>query len=321
MDWTLYLAPFKNYLKLERGLSPNSVEAYLRDIRKLIDYCQLKQLSLSPAELTPAHLREFLAYLAELGVADASRARILSGIKGFYRFLMTENIIQENPVGLVEGPRMSKKIPDVLSVEEVDAIIAVIDHSRPKGTRDRALIEVLYSSGLRVSELINLKISNLYLDIGFIKIIGKSNRERFVPIGRSAQHYLKIYLEYIRKNIPIKSEYEDYVFLNRNGTPLSRIMVFMIVKELGQKAGLRKNISPHTFRHSFATHLIEGGADLRAVQEMLGHESITTTEIYTHLDRDYLRQVLTDFHPRAAAKPPTEAPPSPNIAEDKLGED
>ena len=299
MDWNIYLKQFRHYLKIERGLSAHSIEAYLRDVHKLLEFFTLHQLSLSPQKVEINHITDCLKYLNELGIAETSQARILSGIKAFFKFLSLEEVIPIDPTALVESPRLGKKIPDVLSVAEIDKILAVIDLSRPDMARNRAMLEVLYSCGLRVSELTHLKISHLYLGISFIKIIGKGNKERFVPIGEDAIKYLRIYLEEIRPDIPIKDKHEDYVFLNRRGSRISRVMVFMIVKDLTLKAGINKKVSPHTFRHSFATHLVEGGADLRAVQEMLGHESIATTEIYAHIDKEYLRQTLLDFHPRS----------------------
>jgi integrase/recombinase XerD len=256
-------------------------------------------LNLQPAEVKKDHIKKFLAYLAKLGIAATSQARILSGIKAFYKYLMLEEIIDRDPSVEVHTPRIDRKIPDVLSLQEIENLLAVIDLSTPEGARNRAMIEVLYSSGLRVTELIELKISNLYLDIGFLRIIGKANKERFVPIGREAAHYLTTYIEDIRSNVPIKPNNEDFVFLNRRGTKISRVMVFMIIKDIAGQASINKNISPHTFRHSFATHLILGGANIKAVQEMLGHENITTTEIYKHLDQDTLRQTLLEFHPRS----------------------
>lgn len=298
-DWEIHLKGFKDYLRLERGLSDNSWQAYLADVKKMIQYLEIAQLSILPQQLKLEDFTAFLAYLNELGVAEASQARILSGLKGFFKYLVVEEIINQSPIELVETPRLSRKLPDVLSLEEIECMLSVIDLSKAEGTRNRAMLEVLYSSGLRVSELINLKISNLYLNIDFLKILGKGNKERFVPIGQDAKKYLQLYLNLIRCHLSIKTGKEDFIFLNRRGSPLSRVMVFMIVKEITALAGIKKNVSPHTFRHSFATHLIERGADLRAVQAMLGHESITTTEIYTHLDRDYLRQTIKDFHPRS----------------------
>lgn len=298
-DWDVLIAHFKNYLKLEKSLSGNSVDAYLRDIQKLREYFSLKEIQVHPKGVISPQITDFLVYLNLLGIAESSQARVLSGIKSFYKFLLLEELISEDPTALIEPPKLSKKLPEVLSVPEIDLLLSCIDLSTPEGARNRAMIEVLYSSGLRVSELIHLKLSDIYLEIGFIKITGKGNKERFVPLGGQAKKFLLIYIREIRKTIPVKAKNEDFVFLNRRGSKLSRIMVFMIIKELAQLAGIKKNISPHTFRHSFATHLIEGGADLRAVQEMLGHESITTTEIYTHLDKDYLRQTIQEFHPRS----------------------
>ncbi len=299
MDWHIYLQQFKNYLSIERGLAPNSVEAYLRDVDKLLQFFEIQETHPLPSKVQAKHINHFLQYLGALGVAETSQARILSGVKAFFKFLLLENVITQDPAYLIEAPRLGKKLPDILHLDEIEKMLAALDLSRPDGARNRAMLEILYSCGLRVSELIHLKISNLYLDIGFLKIVGKGNKERFVPIGRDAVRYLKIYLEHIRPDYPIKPKQEDYVFLNRRGSRISRIMVFMIVKDLAAQAGISKKVSPHTFRHSFATHLVEGGADLRAVQEMLGHESITTTEIYTHLDREYLRQTIVDFHPRS----------------------
>lgn len=299
MDWRVYLLQFKNYLRLERGLSENSVQAYLRDVDKLRQFVYLMGQSKSPAQIKMSFIRNFLKYLNELGVAETSQARILSGLKAFFRFLLLEELIEQDPSELIESPRLGRKLPDVLSYEEIEQILLVIDLSKAEGARNRAMLEVLYSSGLRVSELIGLKISNLFLNQGFLKILGKGNKERFVPIGREASKYVQIYLAHIRPTVPVKPKQEDFVFLNRRGSHLSRVMVFKIIKELVLLAGISKNVSPHTFRHSFATHLVEGGADLRAVQEMLGHESITTTEIYTHLDSTYLQQTIREYHPRS----------------------
>jgi len=253
-------------------------------------------------KVTAKHLQEFLQYINELGMSAHSQARILSGIKGFYKYLLFEELVEKDPTDLIEGPKLGRKLPDTLSYVEIEKLFQAIDQSKPEGGRNRAMLEVLYSSGLRVSELVELRLNNVYADIGFLRVIGKGNKERLVPIGRDALKYLKIHIDEIRGRTPHKPPqkgFESYVFLNRNGKKLSREMIFMIIKDLALQIGLNKSISPHTFRHSFATHLIEGGADLRAVQEMLGHESITTTEIYTHLDRDYLRQVIQEFHPRS----------------------
>lgn len=303
MMWELNIKHFSNYLKLERSLSDNSIEAYEHDVALLHQFVKLKHPQLtSPAKVTAKDLQGFLEYLNELGMSAHSQARILSGIKGFYKYLLFEETIDKDPTALLEGPKLGRKLPDTLSYPEIEKLLQAIDHSKPEGGRNRAMLEVLYSSGLRVSELVDLKLNNVYNDIGFLRVIGKGNKERLVPMGRDAIKHLKLYTEQIRGKLPHKPPqkgFEAYVFLNRNGRKLTREMIFMIIKDLAGQIGLNKNISPHTFRHSFATHLIEGGADLRAVQEMLGHESITTTEIYTHLDRDYLRQVIQEFHPRS----------------------
>jgi integrase/recombinase XerD len=300
--WALQIKQFENYLKLERSLSANSIEAYVHDVEMLRQYASMNLKDVSPMKITSKHLQGFLEYINELGMSAHSQARILSGIKGFYKYLLFEEIIEKDPTALIEGPKLGRKLPDTLSFVEIEKLLAAIDQSKPEGGRNRAMIEILYSSGLRVSELVELKLNNVYFDVGFLRVIGKGNKERLVPIGRDALKYVKIYIEEIRGKPPHKvaqKGFESHVFLNRNGKKLTREMIFMIIKDLALQIGLNKNISPHTFRHSFATHLIEGGADLRAVQEMLGHESITTTEIYTHLDRDYLRQVIQEFHPRS----------------------
>jgi len=253
----------------------------------------------SPITCTTKHLQGFLEYVNELGMSAYSQARILSGVKGFYKYLLFEELLEKDPTELLEGPKIGRKLPDTLSYPEIEKLLNAIDLSKPEGGRNRAMLEVLYSSGLRVTELVGLKLNHIYFDVGFLRVIGKGNKERLVPIGRDALKFLKIYIEEIRVNIPVQKGFEADVFLNRRGKRLTRVTVFTVIKELAKIIGLKKTISPHTFRHSFATHLIEGGADLRAVQEMLGHESITTTEIYTHLDRDYLRQVITEFHPRS----------------------
>jgi len=273
--------------------------AYLRDVRKLEQFFEFKKKNLPPGAVTTQHLKDFLEYLNELGMSAYSQARIISGLRGFFNYLLGEELIQTDPSELIEGPRLGRKLPDTLDYHEIEKILSSIDLSSPEGTRNRAMLEVLYSSGLRVSELVGLKRASIYADIGFLRVIGKGNKERLVPIGKEALKYLNLYLEHVRPQQKIQEGSESFVFLNRRGRPLSRVMVFTIIKNLVAKAGIRKTVSPHTFRHSFATHLIEGGADLRAVQEMLGHESITTTEIYTHLDRDYLKQVIREFHPRS----------------------
>ncbi|MCZ8021827.1 MAG: site-specific tyrosine recombinase XerD [Cyclobacteriaceae bacterium] len=298
----IYLKQFVTFLKLERSLSDNSIQAYERDVEKLLQYKGIIQSKTSIANWDGKQLQQFLQYLAELGLSAYSQARILSGIKSFYKFLVTEDIIKQDPTVLLEGPKLGRKLPDTLSLEEIDALLQAIDLSTPEGQRNKAILEVLYSCGLRVSECVELKTGNLYLEemgVGFVKVVGKGNKERLVPIGKEASKYVRIYIEQIRNGMPIQKGFENHLFLNRRGKKLTRAMIFTIIKNLAAKAGIKKNISPHTFRHSFATHLVEGGADLRAVQEMLGHESITTTEIYTHLDRDYLRSVVQEFHPRS----------------------
>jgi integrase/recombinase XerD len=302
MSWDLQIRQFENYLKLERSLSHNSIEAYLRDVEKLKQFVEMKHLKASPLQIRSKHLQQFLEYINELGMSAHSQARILSGIKAFYKYLLFEELIQDDPTALIEGPKLGRKLPDTLAYHEIEKLLEAIDLSTPEGARNRAMLEVLYSSGLRVSELTDLKLSNVYFDSGFLRVVGKGNKERLVPIGRDAMKFLKIYLDEVRGKPPHKPPqkgFDSFVFLNRHGKKLTRVMVFTIIKNTTRAIGLKKNVSPHTFRHSFATHLIEGGADLRAVQEMLGHESITTTEIYTHLDRDYLKQVIQEFHPRS----------------------
>jgi len=299
MNWNDNIKHYENYLKLECSLSSNSIEAYLRDIIKLRQFIEISNPELLPDQVESSHLREFLQYLNEFGLSPYSQARIISGLKSFFKYLMFEETITKDPASLLEGPKLGRKLPDTLNLPEIEKLLEAIDLSTPEGARNRAILEVLYSSGLRVSELINLKISNIYFDIGFLRIMGKGNKERLVPIGTDAQKYIKSYIQEIRVHQPVKPGEENFVFLNRRGSHLTRVMIFTIIKNLAKKINLKKNISPHTFRHSFATHLVEGGADLRAVQEMLGHESITTTEIYTHLDRDYLKQVIQEFHPRS----------------------
>jgi integrase/recombinase XerD len=298
-NWESHIKQFGTYLKLERSLSTNSIEAYVRDVEKLAQFCFQNYAGISPLAITGKHLQAFLQFINELGMSAFSQARILSGIKAFYKYLLFEELIEKDPTILIEGPKLGRKLPDTLEYDEIVKIFDAIDLSAAEGARNRAMLEVLYSSGLRVSELVDLKLANIYFDIGFLRVIGKGNKERLVPVGRDAMKYLKIYMEEVRGHVPVQKGFESYVFLNRRGKKLTRVMIFLIIKSLAAKIRLHKTISPHTFRHSFATHLIEGGADLRAVQEMLGHESITTTEIYTHLDRDYLRQVIQEFHPRS----------------------
>ncbi len=295
--WDAYKKGFKAWLRLEKSLSDNSVEAYLHDVEKLTEYLQTINCLKSPADIELPQLQQFVKWIGELGMTATSQARIISGIRGFYKFCLVEQITNTDPSALLEAPKTRRKLPDTLSFEEIENMIAQLDQSTPEGGRNKAIMETMYSCGLRVSEVTNLKISCLYLDVGFIRVIGKGDKERLVPIGRDAVKYIRIYKDNIRVHETIQPGYEDFLFLNNRGKPLSRVMIFYIIKKMAQKAGVTKNISPHTFRHSFATHLVEGGADLRAVQEMLGHESITTTEIYTHLDRDFLRDTLRRFHP------------------------
>lgn len=295
----LRIKQFENHLRLERALADNSIQAYIRDIKKFIAFLEIEHLDQPFEEISTETIEYFLRWLTELGLAESSQSRILSALKTFYRFLNDEEITENNPVFLLSSPNLGRKLPTVLSFEEIEKLTDSIDLSTPEGTRNRAILEVLYGSGLRVSELINLKLSNCYFELDMLKITGKGNKERLVPINREAKHYVELYLNTIRHFQKIQQGNQDFVFLNRRGKALSRVMIFMIVKNAAQEAGIQKNISPHTFRHSFATHLIEGGADLRAVQELLGHESILTTEIYTHLDMTFLQETIQNFHPRS----------------------
>ena len=295
--WKAYKKGFKAWLQLEKSLSDNSVEAYLHDIEKLTLFLVQQKEERNPSDLTLKDLENFVQWINELGMTVSSQARIISGLRSFYKYCMLEQICTIDPTLLLEAPKMQRKLPDILSFSEIEQIIGAIDHSKAEGGRNRAILETMYSCGLRVSEVVNLRLSNLFMDVGFIKVTGKGDKERLVPIGRDAIKCINIYRNNIRTQLTIKPGEEDIVFLNRRGHRLSRVMIFLILKELVKIAGIQKNISPHTFRHSFATHLVEGGADLRAVQEMLGHESITTTEIYTHLDREFLRNTLEQFHP------------------------
>lgn len=300
--WEPYKNGFKAHLQLERSLSDATVGAYLADLDKFTQFLSLHDPASGPSSIEPAHLQDFVKWIAELGMTATSQSRIMSGLRSFFRYCMTEQVVQADPTELIDTPRLKRALPDVLTFEEIEAMMGMIDHSKPEGIRNRAIIETMYSCGLRVSEVCNLLLRFLFLDVGFIRVIGKGDKERLVPIGSDAVRHLRIYLEHTRlKQEPIPGN-EENVFLNRRGSRLSRVMIFMIVKDLAEKAGIRKDISPHTLRHSFATHLVEGGADLRAVQEMLGHESITTTEIYTHLDREYLRETIHRFHPAYRSK-------------------
>lgn len=297
MDWEDLTKEYSRFLQFERGLSSHTISAYLQDLSKWQTYCEQNALPLKEAKRQD--ILSFLEWLHDFSISPQTQTRIISGLKSFYSFLQIEFEWKENPTELIETPRLKRSLPSVLHIEEINALINAIDLSSAEGVRNKAILEILYGCGLRVSELTQLKLSNLFLDLEFIKVEGKGSKERLIPIGKQAIKHLTIYIKEVRTHINIKNGSEDIVFLSRRGTALSRVMVFLIIKDLAKKAGLKKNISPHTFRHSFASHLVEGGADLRAVQDMLGHESITTTEIYTHVDTDYLRSVIMEFHPRA----------------------
>ena len=297
-NWNSYIHGFKAHLQLERSLSKNSIEAYLHDVEKLTQYLELTGSIVLPEAISVHQLQDFLKWIAELGITSRTQARLISGLRAFYKYLLIENIVTKDPTELLDLPKIGMKLPVVLDIDEIDKILTGIDLSKPEGRRNKAMLETLYGCGLRVSELTGLKISNLYFNDGFIKVTGKGSKERLVPVGRISRDEIKHYMSEIRPFVPVKRGMDDILFLNRRGAALSRVMIFTIVKKLATLAGIKKNISPHTFRHSFATHLVEGGADLRAVQEMLGHESITTTEIYTHLDKEYLRSTIIEYHPR-----------------------
>lgn len=299
MTWEVLLQQFETYLRLERSLSPHSVAAYLQDVAKLWRFLQTDALRVLPLAVTPQHLQSLLAHLHAAGVSATSQARVLSALRSFFKFLVLEQHLTVAPTALLVSPKVGRKLPHTLEVHEIEALFQAIDHATPAGMRNRAVLETLYSAGLRVSELTELKLSHLYAEEGFVRVLGKGNKERLVPIGKVALKYLRVYIEEVRLHGPVQKAFANYVFLNSRGKRLSRYTVFTIVKTLARRIGLKKTIGPHTFRHSFATHLIEGGADLRAVQAMLGHQSITTTEIYTHLDRNYLKQVIKSFHPRS----------------------
>lgn len=296
--WEITIKDFINFLRLERSLSNNSVEAYLNDVKKFHDYLKSKKLTLRPSEITHEHIRDFIHWINELGMSESSQSRIISGIKSYFKYLLMENHIKTDPSELLEAPRKGLKLPEVLTTDEIDKLIKAIDLSQPEGQRNKAIVETLYSCGLRVSELTNLKLSNLYFSKGFIKVTGKGKKQRQVPISNKAMKEIENYLPY-RNQLNIDRSAEDILFLNRRGKQLTRVMIYNIINQLAIKANIKKKISPHTLRHSFATHLIDGGADLRAIQEMLGHESIITTEIYTHLDQNYLRSTIIEHHPRA----------------------
>lgn len=299
MSWKADIAAFKTYLRLEKSLSTNSIDAYVRDIEKLVQFLDYTNVGLGATQLKTEHLRNFLKWVNELGMSATSQARILSGLHSFYKYLLIENLIHTDPTELVDAPRIGRKLPDTLSKEDIEILLEGVDRSTPEGERNRSMLETLYSCGLRVSELVNLKISDIFPKEAYIRIIGKGNKERLVPIGRTALKHIELYKQSVRHLIEVNKGEEDILFLNRRGSRLTRVMVFTIIKNLAQKCGVKKTISPHTFRHSFATHLVEGGADLRAVQEMLGHESITTTEIYTHIDRTFLTAQILKYHPRS----------------------
>jgi len=297
MKWNPILQNYQYYLKIEKGLSINTIDSYSRDIKKLIKYLEENEITISPIAIKQDEIQEFIYTTSKL-INARSQARLISGLRNFFNYLVFEEYRKENPIDLIEMPKIGRKLPDTLAIEEIDLLVSVIDLSEPQGERNRTILETLYSCGLRVSELINLKISNLFFDEGFIQVIGKGNKQRFVPINIHTQKFILLYINNIRTHITISKGFEDYVFLNRRGKNLTRVMIFTIIKNLTVKAGIKKKISPHTFRHSFATHLLERGADLRAIQQMLGHESITTTEIYMHLDKSFLKQVMNSYHPR-----------------------
>jgi integrase/recombinase XerD len=299
MKWEDSKKGFENFLRLEKSLSQNSIAAYVNDINKLMVFLDENFKRLTPEKVKLNHLRSFVEHLNDRGVSPRTQARTISGIKSFFKYLLIEGKIQGDPTTLLESPKIGRKLPDVLTMEEIDSIIDAVDLNKPEGQRNKAMLETLYSCGLRVSELVNLKVTNLFFEQGFIKVEGKGEKERLVPVSEKAVVEINKYLNGYRKTLKISPESENVLFLNRRGKKLSRVMIFTIIKNLAQKVGMDKKISPHTFRHSFATHLISGGADLRAVQEMLGHESILTTEIYTHLDRDYLKSTINQFHPRS----------------------
>lgn len=302
MNWQIAIRGFSQYLRLEKSLSANSIEAYISDVEKLRRFCEQDLSVLSPLNTSTADVKKFISFIHELGLSATTQSRIISGLKSFFGYLILEKEIKSDPMELIDTPRTGRKLPDVLSVDEVDRMLSAVDLSRSDGHRNRAMLELLYSCGLRVSELTDIRISCIHASEGFIRVIGKGNKERLIPVGKTALRWIQHYLEQTRNHQTIKPGHEDFLFLNQRGSKLSRMTVFNVIRELAQKTGIHKQISPHTFRHSFATHLVEAGADLRAVQEMLGHASITTTEIYTHLDRQRLREEILSFHPRYTKK-------------------
>ena len=299
MSWKNYIKEFRSHILFEKSLSDNTFESYQRDVKKLVSFLEMNKNNSSPSKIKTEDIREFIQWIAQMGMSAKSQARIISSLKSFFNYLVIENVIDQSPAQNIENPKIGSYLPETLSINEIDKLITHIDLSHPQGNRNKAIIEVLYSCGLRVSELVNLKISNWYKKEGFIKVEGKGNKERLIPIGKIAIKLIETYFESNREKQKVKEGNNDFMFLNRNGSKLSRVMIFTIVKNLVDIAGIKKNVSPHTFRHSFATHLIEGGANLRAIQEMLGHESITTTEIYTHLDSDFIKESIISFHPRS----------------------
>ncbi|MBK8192864.1 MAG: site-specific tyrosine recombinase XerD [Lewinellaceae bacterium] len=302
MNWPNALDAFRAYMLLERSFSPNTIEAYLNDVGRFVRYLELENRQVPPLAVRQKDLADFILWINRLGLEASSQARLISGLRAFYKFLLVEDMIDDDPTELLDSPRLRRHIPEVLSVHEIQSMLALIDLSEPLGVRNRAMVEVLYACGLRVSELINLRVTNFYAAAGFVKVLGKNDKERLVPVGAEAVKYTGMYMDHVRNGMKIRPGHENYVFLNRNGARMTRVMVFYIIRELAEKAGITKKISPHTFRHSFATHLVEGGADLKAVQDMLGHESITTTEIYTHLDTEYLKETIYLYHPRLKMK-------------------
>ncbi len=299
MMWSEYLDSYKSYLQLEKSLSINTVDAYLKDIKKFTDYLKDNGFSKKPGDVTQEKIREFIDYINELGMSASSQARALSGIKSFFKYLLIQDEIERDPSSMIETPKIGRKLPVVLTPDEVDALVLAVDLKSETGYRNRAILEVLYGCGIRVTELVNLKLTDVHFDEGFIKVQGKGNKERLIPLGQKAKDTINAYLENYRVTLKIDKKSENVLFLNRRGKQMTRVMIFTIIKDLAVKIDLQKNISPHTFRHSFATHLMEGGADLRAIQDMLGHESITTTEVYTHLDKEFLKDTIMRFHPRS----------------------
>ncbi|MCC8173978.1 MAG: site-specific tyrosine recombinase XerD [Odoribacter sp.] len=298
MTWEDAIENYKTYLILEKSLSANSVKAYLNDIRKLAKYCEENHSVKNPDEVSYENLKDYIYYVSGMGVTNRTQARSISSVKSFFKFLVYDGVVNTNPTKLLEAPKIGRKLPSILTVEEIDAILNAVEMYKPEGQRNKAIIETLYSCGLRVSELIDVKISNINFRTGIVKIEGKGNKERLIPLSKNAKQEIKLYIKNYRDYLDIQKGYEDVLYLNKRGTALSRVMVFNIIKHLANRAGIKKQVSPHTFRHSFASHLVNGGADLRAVQDMLGHESILTTEIYTHLDNNYLKDTINKYHPR-----------------------